>query len=167
MAPASTAKQKQAPAPFLAARRGSPLRPQSRQQCVAARAQETEVQVFRFTLGIPGFDDSYIPAVVGGLSAGILAVNHLNSAPPIAPVQVRYPDGMPCAQIRLRAQQWHIIQLRNCMLCVRLECGLCMQSRLRVCRRARSARMLCDQVPAVRGEPVHNVAAGLTFGCMG
>jgi hypothetical protein len=48
------------------------------------------VQVFRFTLGIPGFDDSNIPRVVGVLGATLLVVNHVISASPVPDVQARF-----------------------------------------------------------------------------
>jgi hypothetical protein len=43
--------------------------------------------VFRFTLGIPGFDDSNIPRVIGTVVAALVALNHAigfgnNPAPP-------------------------------------------------------------------------------------
>ena len=43
----------------------------------AADDGELELAVFRFTLGIPGFDDTYIPRVVGGLGLLLLLANHL------------------------------------------------------------------------------------------
>lgn len=43
----------------------------------AADDGELELAVFRFTLGIPGFDDTYIPRVVGGLGLLLLLGNHL------------------------------------------------------------------------------------------
>ena len=44
--------------------------------------------MFRFTLGIRGFDDKNIPRVVGLLGAVLLTVNHLNSAEPVSGAQV-------------------------------------------------------------------------------
>jgi hypothetical protein len=38
-----------------------------------------DVAVFRFTLGIPGFEDRFIPGVVAGVGAALLGVNHLFS----------------------------------------------------------------------------------------
>jgi hypothetical protein len=38
--------------------------------------------VFRFTLGIPGFDDQDIPRVIGLLGTSLLVVNHLSGASP-------------------------------------------------------------------------------------
>lgn len=40
---------------------------------------DLEVAVFRFTLGIPGFDDALIPRVVGVAGAALLVLNHLLS----------------------------------------------------------------------------------------
>lgn len=59
---------------------------------VAARAQELDVQVFRFTLGIPGFDDANIPRVVGIIGGVLLTANHLMSASPVSDAQVLCPD---------------------------------------------------------------------------
>lgn len=42
-------------------------------------AGDDEFAVFRFTLGIPGFDDQDIPRVVGLLGASLLVLNHLSS----------------------------------------------------------------------------------------
>lgn len=38
--------------------------------------ESVDVAVFRFTLGIPGFDDDLVPRVVGGFCAALLAGNH-------------------------------------------------------------------------------------------
>lgn len=48
-----------------------------------------EVAVFRFTLGIPGFDDALIPRVVGMLGAGLLLANHVVSPQPVSDPQTR------------------------------------------------------------------------------
>lgn len=45
--------------------------------------------VFRFTLGIPGFDDAQIPRVVGTVGAVLLAANHLLAAGAPSAAQVR------------------------------------------------------------------------------
>mmetsp|Transcript_35845 Transcript_35845/g.91580 ORF Transcript_35845/g.91580 Transcript_35845/m.91580 type:complete len:304 (+) Transcript_35845:727-1638(+) len=42
--------------------------------------EELELAVFRFTLGIPGFDDALIPRVVGLLGGALLAVNHMSGS---------------------------------------------------------------------------------------
>jgi len=52
--------------------------------------EEVDVAVFRFTLGIPGFDDSNIPRVVGAAVAALVAVNHALGANPAPPAQVRH-----------------------------------------------------------------------------
>lgn len=49
--------------------------------CSAARTgglgdESVDVAIFRFTLGIPGFDDDLVPRVVGFLCAALLAGNH-------------------------------------------------------------------------------------------
>lgn len=49
---------------------------------VRASQQDDEFAVFRFTLGIPGFDDEDIPRVVGFVGASLLLINHLASANP-------------------------------------------------------------------------------------
>lgn len=49
---------------------------------------EVDVAVFRFTLGIPGFDDSNIPRVIGTVVAALVAVNHVLGAQPAPPAQV-------------------------------------------------------------------------------
>eukprot|EP00878_Enallax_costatus_P043595 GHUV01051623.1.p1 GENE.GHUV01051623.1~~GHUV01051623.1.p1 ORF type:complete len:162 (+),score=42.71 GHUV01051623.1:133-618(+) len=50
--------------------------------------EDLDVAVFRFTLGIPGFDDSNIPRVVGAVVAALVVVNHLLGAQPAPPAQV-------------------------------------------------------------------------------
>ena len=45
--------------------------------------------VFRFTLGIPGFDDAQIPRVVGAAGAALLAANHFLGAGTPSPAQAR------------------------------------------------------------------------------
>jgi hypothetical protein len=53
----------------------------------ACAAKDVDIQVFRFTLGIPGFDDSNISRVVGFLGLAILVVNH-NASSSLSDVQV-------------------------------------------------------------------------------
>lgn len=43
----------------------------------ATGQDDLDFAVFRFTLGIPGFDDDLIPRVVGVLGAVLLTANHL------------------------------------------------------------------------------------------
>jgi hypothetical protein len=50
---------------------------------------DMEVAVFRFTLGIPGFDDALIPRVVGFIGAAALLANHLASPQPVSDAQAR------------------------------------------------------------------------------
>jgi hypothetical protein len=45
------------------------------------------VAVFRFTLGIPGFDDSLVPRFVGGAAGALLALNHVLSPQPVSDAQ--------------------------------------------------------------------------------
>ena len=42
-------------------------------------AEEPDFAVFRFTLGIPGFDDADIPRILGGLAIVLLVANHVFS----------------------------------------------------------------------------------------
>ena len=44
--------------------------------------------VFRFTLGIPGFDDTLIPRVVGSLGILVLVANHLLGPDIVSATQV-------------------------------------------------------------------------------
>ncbi|GFH10664.1 uncharacterized protein HaLaN_06018, partial [Haematococcus lacustris] len=69
-----------------------------RSPSVAVRAQPggqlgdeegLDVAVFRFTLGIKGFEDRFIPRVVGAVAAALMALNHLLGAQPAAAAQVR------------------------------------------------------------------------------
>lgn len=55
---------------------------------LAGNDAELELAVFRFTLGIPGFDDTYIPRVVGSLGLLILLANHLLGPNVVADTQV-------------------------------------------------------------------------------
>ena len=49
-----------------------------------------DMAVFRFTLGIPGFEDRQIPRVVGAVGALLVVVNHfLLAAQPAPPPQAR------------------------------------------------------------------------------
>ncbi|GBF93312.1 hypothetical protein Rsub_06044 [Raphidocelis subcapitata] len=50
---------------------------------------ELDVAVFRFTLGIPGFDDSLVPRFVGAGAGALLALNHALSAQPVSDAQGR------------------------------------------------------------------------------
>lgn len=48
----------------------------------SATSEDVDVSVFRFTLGIPGFDDKYVPRVIGAVGLLLLAVNHILGATP-------------------------------------------------------------------------------------
>ncbi|KAL3157093.1 hypothetical protein ABBQ38_001339 [Trebouxia sp. C0009 RCD-2024] len=75
-------------APFT---RWAPSLPGRRQITVVRAAEdgELELAVFRFTLGIPGFDDTYIPRVVGGFGLLLLLGNHLLGPDASAGAQTR------------------------------------------------------------------------------
>ncbi|BDA41729.1 probable protein COFACTOR ASSEMBLY OF COMPLEX C SUBUNIT B CCB2, chloroplastic [Coccomyxa sp. Obi] len=51
--------------------------------------EETDIAVFRFTLGIPGFDDALIPRVVGLIGAALLVTNHLLDQSDATSAQIR------------------------------------------------------------------------------
>ncbi len=53
--------------------------------------EDIDVAVFRFTLGIPGFEDRLIPRVVGVAIGALLAINHVLGAQPTPDAQVRPP----------------------------------------------------------------------------
>ena len=55
----------------------------------ATRGDDIEVAVFRFTLGIPGFDDALIPRVVGILTGFLMVLNHALSPQPVSDPQIR------------------------------------------------------------------------------
>mmetsp|Transcript_5952 Transcript_5952/g.17036 ORF Transcript_5952/g.17036 Transcript_5952/m.17036 type:complete len:345 (+) Transcript_5952:52-1086(+) len=65
-------RQRDAPASQLA-----PLKQRRQLVRAAAGQDDLDFAVFRFTLGIPGFDDDLIPRVVGVLGAVLLTANHL------------------------------------------------------------------------------------------
>ena len=65
-----------------------PRRAPARLTIPRAAQQDDDFAVFRFTLGIPGFDDEDIPRVVGIVGAALLVVNHLASSNP-SEAQVR------------------------------------------------------------------------------
>ena len=54
-----------------------------------AGIEDAEIAVFRFTLGIPGFDDALIPRVVGSLGAALLIANHLSDPAQATDAQAR------------------------------------------------------------------------------
>ena len=65
-----------------------PRRAPARLAIPSAAQQDDDFAVFRFTLGIPGFDDEDIPRVVGTVGAALLVANHLASSNP-SEAQVR------------------------------------------------------------------------------
>ncbi len=66
-----------------------------------------DVAVFRFTLGIPGFDDDLIPRVVGALGAALLVGNHvLAGSPPSGAQVMRLPAHAVSPCIHLSATVW-------------------------------------------------------------
>lgn len=67
---------------------GSPAHVAVHRRSGIARANDLDVQVFRFTLGIPGFDDANIPRVIGTVGAGLLVLNHVLTAQPVPGTQV-------------------------------------------------------------------------------
>eukprot|EP00887_Chlorella_sp_A99_P000104 scaffold16.g104.t1 len=94
---AASARTDSAAASRLAARRWMwmpPPRPRRRRCSVpaplrAAVGDDLDVAVFRFTLGIPGFDDALIPRVAGAVGAALLLANHLLSEGPPSDAQLR------------------------------------------------------------------------------
>ncbi|CAM6106967.1 unnamed protein product [Calypogeia fissa] len=51
--------------------------------------ESVDISVFRFTLGIPGFDDSDLPRVLGILFGGLLIANHFSSLNSLTGAQLR------------------------------------------------------------------------------
>lgn len=60
--------------------------------------------MFRFTLGIPGFDDSNIPRVIGAAVAAMVAINHVLGGDPAPPAQVA--ASYPRLTLGLSITQW-------------------------------------------------------------
>jgi hypothetical protein len=56
---------------------------------------DTDIAVFRFTLGIPGFDDALIPRAVGVLGGIGLILNHLFGTSTPSAAQVLHTRWMP------------------------------------------------------------------------
>ena len=52
-------------------------------------ADEPDIAVFRFTLGIPGFDDADIPRILGWAAIALLTLNHVLDDSPSDASQVR------------------------------------------------------------------------------
>ena len=60
-------------------------------------AEEPDIAVFRFTLGIPGFDDADIPRILGFLALALLAANNISSNVPPDGTQVCYRFDNSCS----------------------------------------------------------------------
>ncbi|XP_024525293.1 protein COFACTOR ASSEMBLY OF COMPLEX C SUBUNIT B CCB2, chloroplastic isoform X1 [Selaginella moellendorffii] len=66
-----------------------PLRGQRKNARLKLRAsRDVDVSVLRFTLGIPGFDDSKLPRILGFTFGGLIVVNHIFSQL-VPPAQLR------------------------------------------------------------------------------
>ncbi|GAB4817808.1 hypothetical protein N2152v2_004854 [Parachlorella kessleri] len=63
--------------------------PARNQQQQRGGLDDLDVAVFRFTLGIPGFDDALIPRVVGAVGAALLVANHVFAGSQPSGAQVR------------------------------------------------------------------------------
>ncbi|XP_064963285.1 protein COFACTOR ASSEMBLY OF COMPLEX C SUBUNIT B CCB2, chloroplastic-like [Musa acuminata AAA Group] len=68
---------------FTVAAQDSNPRQQQQQQ------QELDVSVLRFTFGIPGLDESYLPRYIGIAFGFLIILNHVFSASPATPAQLR------------------------------------------------------------------------------
>ena len=62
--------------------------PSDHNSITCAGSNEPDLAVFRFTLGIPGFDDANIPRVIGVLCLLLLVLNHIFGSSSPAPAQV-------------------------------------------------------------------------------
>ncbi|KAH6769325.1 chaperone [Perilla frutescens var. frutescens] len=73
------------PSKFSISRRSSPAKIRCSQN-----EQQLNLSVLRFTLGIPGLDESYLPRYIGYAFGALLALNHfLGSDSSITPAQLR------------------------------------------------------------------------------
>jgi len=72
---------------------------------------EVDVAVFRFTLGIPGFDDSNIPRVVGLTTAGLAVLNHLVVGN-VSSAQASCCVGCWVLGAKINHMQWHARMLQ-------------------------------------------------------
>lgn len=82
--------------------------------------------VFRFTLGIPGFEDRFIPRVVGAAGAALLVVNHVLGAQPAPAAQVGRKPVTCCTTLHSTGPsddtccaQPHALHPSDCYRCVR------------------------------------------------
>ncbi|XP_042387689.1 uncharacterized protein LOC121979762 [Zingiber officinale] len=64
---------------------GTPIPSNNKQQ----QKQEINVSVLRFTLGIPGLDESYLPRYLRIALGTLIVINHVFSAAPATPSQLR------------------------------------------------------------------------------
>lgn len=81
--------------------------------------EETDIAVFRFTLGIPGFDDALIPRVVGVIGAALLVTNHLLDQSNATSAQVCHLADVMIARFLLQRDRHEtaVMQFRS-QLCV-------------------------------------------------
>ena len=83
------------------------------QHNVHAGGEGSDIAVFRFTLGIPGFDDALIPRVVGVAGALLILANHVLDRAPASEAQVLTACIPPsCHKPGMR-------QLKGCLLACR------------------------------------------------
>ncbi len=64
---------------------------------------DVELAVFRFTLGIPGFDDALIPRVAGFVGIALLLLNHTLSGSPSSSQTVTETVGLALAAVGIAA----------------------------------------------------------------
>ncbi len=69
--------------------------------------------MFRFTLGIPGFDDDLIPRVVGVVGAALLIGNHVLAGSPRPGAQVSSPNHRLCGSADTVLQMWKPCLVRS------------------------------------------------------
>lgn len=81
------------------------LRRSERELCRRALNDDSDVElaVFRFTLGIPGFDDSLIPRVAGIVGIALLLLNHALSGSPGGSQTVTETVGLVLAAVGIAA----------------------------------------------------------------
>lgn len=91
------------------------------------------MQVFRFTLGIPGFDDANIPRVVGLVGALGMTVNHALGGTPSSAQACRLFDALAALCVATRALvtahtvALHCQCLEKPLTAVALHSPVCMQ----------------------------------------
>ena len=62
-----------------------------------AGGDDLDFAVFRFTLGIPGFNDDNIPRLVGAFGVALLVANHIFAGASISDAQVGLRPGVDFA----------------------------------------------------------------------